>query len=291
MYDNIIQTFLSGGAAMVNNAQTGTSYAIQESDGYGVVTLSNTSAVAVSLAQAGTAGFAPSGWWVWLKNINSGVVTVTVTTSTIDGASVMVMPPGSSALVYSIGTNFELLNGTTGGTSTPAFFGTQGGFLWSVVGAGSACVAVANQVYGFLVEIPTPTLVKHISAIISTGVASTGTIALGLCDVNGGKIFSTGSTAATSSNLQIAAALGTTYLLLPGTYRTVWTANSTSIVFYPSSGYNIGSSYTTTWNLRSVKSFLCSTAASSGDIPATLGTFSASGVAIGTAIPAILYEP
>ena len=70
---------------------TGTSDTLNNSDlGY-VVTYSNASAVAVSLAQASVSNLFIDGWAVWVKNKGAGPVTITPATSTIDDAATLVL--------------------------------------------------------------------------------------------------------------------------------------------------------------------------------------------------------
>lgn len=89
------------------NAQTGTTYTVLTGDNTKLVTLSNSSAVAITLPQAGSAGFA-SGWSSCFTNLNTGVVTITTTTSTINGnGQTGILPQGASACLASDGTNYE----------------------------------------------------------------------------------------------------------------------------------------------------------------------------------------
>lgn len=275
------------------NAQTGTSYSIADSDRAKVITISNASAIAVALPQAGASSLFIDGWWCWIKNISTGVATVTPTTSKIEGAGLMVMPPGSSALLFSNGTDYLVLNhGSISGASTssaPSYFCTQGNQFMTVIGSGTTPITNGGDVYGWMMILPQAMVIRNMVAKISVGVAA-GTIAFGMSDVNGGKIFSSGSQVATTANTQYAITLSTPCLLLPGSYRTCWTASSTTITFYPSGAWNIGSSWTNPFNLNSIKFFKASTGASAGDIPASLGSFTTSTLALTTAIPAIFYE-
>lgn len=89
------------------NAQTGTSYTIVSADLGRLVTFSNASAVAVTLPQA-TARF-KARWWAYLQNLGAGPVTITPTTSTINGATTLVLRTGQSALIVSDGTNWSAM--------------------------------------------------------------------------------------------------------------------------------------------------------------------------------------
>src|SRR5262252_809237 len=68
------------------NNQTGTTYTIAASDDGLVVTLNNASPVAVTLPQAGTLGF-EIGRKFGVYNRGAGLVTITPTTSTINGGA------------------------------------------------------------------------------------------------------------------------------------------------------------------------------------------------------------
>ena len=94
----------SGGGV---NAQTGTSYTVVSTDNGKLVTFSNAAATAVTLPQA-TGSFA-SPWYVVVRNINYGVVTITPTTSTIQGLATLVLRFGESAYIYSDGTNYTIV--------------------------------------------------------------------------------------------------------------------------------------------------------------------------------------
>lgn len=86
------------------NAQTGTSYAIVLADYGQLVTFNNGSAVAVTLPQA-TGNFSPFSFMV--KNLGAGAVTVTPTTSTINGNATLVLQQSQSVRIWSDGTNYQ----------------------------------------------------------------------------------------------------------------------------------------------------------------------------------------
>lgn len=81
------------------NKQTGTSYTVQSSDNEKLVTLNNTSAVGVTLPQAGTSGI-DSNFVVWVSNQGTGTVTITPTTSTIDGSSTLTLSQNQGVIVF-----------------------------------------------------------------------------------------------------------------------------------------------------------------------------------------------
>lgn len=97
--------------AVTFNAQVGTSYALQSSDRGKLVTFTNAAPIAVSLAQAGSAGFG-SGWFCDVMTTGAGTVTVTPTTSTINGLATLVRTTIQGARIISNGTNYiAQLNG------------------------------------------------------------------------------------------------------------------------------------------------------------------------------------
>lgn len=100
--------------AATPNAQTGTSYAIQNSDCGKLLTLSNSSPVAVSIAQAGGSGDFASGWFVTVINEGAGVATITPTTSTIDGAASLTLSQNQSVDLFSDGSNYFTARGRPG---------------------------------------------------------------------------------------------------------------------------------------------------------------------------------
>ncbi len=99
-------TYTIRGAAKVN-AQTGASYALAAGDRGKRVTRSNASAMADTIAQAGSAGF-EDGWYAYVDNIHaSSTVTITPATSTINGAATYIVYPGTCAVIWSDGANYR----------------------------------------------------------------------------------------------------------------------------------------------------------------------------------------
>jgi hypothetical protein len=99
------------------NAQVGTSYALADGDRAKLVTFLNAGAVAVTLAQAGTSSAFANGWYVEVKNNGVGTVTITPTTSTINGAATLVLTTGQGALIVSDGANYQTQSGSGSGGS------------------------------------------------------------------------------------------------------------------------------------------------------------------------------
>lgn len=96
--------------ALPRNAQTGTTYTMLASDRGKHVTFSNGSAVAVTQPQSGSAGFTSgSSWFSYVENIGAGLVTITPTVSTINGAATLVLQTGEAYLITLDGTNYRAL--------------------------------------------------------------------------------------------------------------------------------------------------------------------------------------
>jgi hypothetical protein len=88
------------------NAQTGTTYTFVSSDNKKLVTFNNSSAIAVSLAQA-TGSFG-AGWSVVVQDLGAGTATITPTTSTINGVSTLAIPQNQGCTITSDGTNYQV---------------------------------------------------------------------------------------------------------------------------------------------------------------------------------------
>lgn len=90
-------------------ADTGTSYTVNMLDRFALRTFSNSSAVGVTLPTATAAsGLYGPGVWFEFQNVGTALVTITPTTSTIDGAATLVLPAGYGCKVVSDGTNYQL---------------------------------------------------------------------------------------------------------------------------------------------------------------------------------------
>lgn len=130
------------------NAQTGTSYTIATTDECKLTTFNNASATAATLQQATTPGFT-SGAYFLTYNIGAGTVTITPTTSTINGASTLVLTQGQGAWIHSDGTNYSAWASaapTGGGTVTQIIFSSplSGGTITTTGTVGCAtCVTSA----------------------------------------------------------------------------------------------------------------------------------------------------
>lgn len=88
------------------NAQTGTTYTVLDGDRSKLVTLTNASSIAVTLPQAGGSSEFVAGWFAHFQNRGAGVVTITPTTSTIDGAASITLSQHQGLTIHSDGTNY-----------------------------------------------------------------------------------------------------------------------------------------------------------------------------------------
>ncbi len=133
-------TFTVGTTELIN-AQVGTSYTILSSDMGKTVTTNNASAVAVTLPQAGTTGFG-NGTSFTLINLGAGSATITPTTSTINGASTLVLSQNQGAYVISNGTNYVAFLGAS--TSGGSGITTLTGDVTAGPGSGSQATTLAT---------------------------------------------------------------------------------------------------------------------------------------------------
>jgi hypothetical protein len=100
-------TGLVNGGTEAVNAQTGTTYTVVVGDAGKLLTMSNASAVAVTQPIAGFS----AGFFYDLENKGVGDVTITTTSSTINGAATFVLHTGQGIRVVFDGTNFQVLLG------------------------------------------------------------------------------------------------------------------------------------------------------------------------------------
>jgi hypothetical protein len=100
-------TGLVNGGTEVINAQSGTSYTVVSGDAGKLITLSNASAVAVTVP----AGVFTSGQYADFQNKGAGDVTITTTSATINGAATFVLHTNQGIRVVFDGTNFQVVLG------------------------------------------------------------------------------------------------------------------------------------------------------------------------------------
>lgn len=128
---------------LIVNAQTGTTYTYLTGDYGKLVTHTNGSAIAGTLPQAG-ATF-PANWFMFVQNRGAGALTITPTTSTIDGAATLVLNQNEGALIVSDGTNYFTGRGKA----------TGAGGVGDVAGPGSStdnAVARFDSITGKIIQ-------------------------------------------------------------------------------------------------------------------------------------------
>jgi hypothetical protein len=96
------------------NAQTGTTYTVLTTDDRKLVTFTNGSSIAVTLPQANSTTF-KAGFFFAAQNRGAGTVTITPTTSTIDGAASLALATDQGAFIFSDGTNYFTMRGGAAG--------------------------------------------------------------------------------------------------------------------------------------------------------------------------------
>jgi hypothetical protein len=104
------------------NSQTGTDYTFVNADcdpqGRKLVTFTSATNVAVTLPQAGASNAFLGGCTISLQNLGLGTVTITPTTSTINGQTTLLVPSGTGATIY---------NNSTGAATGNYFVNTGAG--------------------------------------------------------------------------------------------------------------------------------------------------------------------
>jgi len=135
-------------AALSLRTNTAASDPIVSTDCGNAVYENRATAVAVSIAQAGTAGFGANAFFL-VCNVNAGVATITPTTSTIGGAATLAIPPGipGAPVCYgfqSDGTNYNIVQTPIFNVAGTAVMGT------SAISSASCASAVTVSAPGVL---------------------------------------------------------------------------------------------------------------------------------------------
>ena len=265
-------TSTSGATSMTINPQTGTSYTILDSDNGKVITQSNTSAATWTLPQPGAQFI--SGWFAWIKNIGSGMLTINITTANCDGATVIFVPPGGNLLLLSNGTNYEAVNHEALNLASSSLV-TGGMGKWTYVRdvVNAVITGVANQTRVSTFYLQQAALVNKIAIQIQT--LSAGAFAgAGLYSPDGNvKLVETGAIDCSTTGLKTVT-LGTTYLFLPGEYQYAYTCSDIVAQAVLLGGINAA----TISNIGTPRVVVDGTAANAsvgGVLPATLGALAA----------------
>ncbi len=243
------------------NAQTGTTYTVVSGDATQLLTLSNASAVAVTLPQA-TGSFA-AGWYADVRNKGVGDVTITPTTSTIAGGATLVLKQHQGVRIVSDGTHWQITslsvtnlaasgpggvvgtlpaaNGGTGITSLGTGVAT---FLGTPSSANLAATLTDETGSGAAVFATSPTLV---TPVLGTPASGTLTNCTGLPE--------SGVTNLTS-DLAAKAPLASPALTGTPTAPTPLTADDSTAIattaYVQAQGYGTGAlaKYTTSWSAQ-----------------------------------------
>jgi hypothetical protein len=174
--------------AELTNLQTGTTYTVVAADRAKLVSFNNASSVAVTVPQAGTTGF-PNGFVIHMQNRGAGTVTITPTTSTIDGAANLAITQGQGVEIVSDGTNYYTMRGigggggssfstitVTGGAGTLATF--TGGAATSTNNLMNCTDTTSNTGTGYCMAITTASSSALNGLKINRGASGTGTKAI-----------------------------------------------------------------------------------------------------------------
>jgi hypothetical protein len=201
------------------NAQTGVSYTIAAADRTSDVSMNNAGAVAVTLPQAGSTGFGSNFTFV-MPDIGLGAATITPTTSTINGASTLLVPQFWVPFVYSDNTNYTAYTfpdyrafANTGSNSAMTFNSTTGAFgalsnisncaptragdiaYWN--GSAYACLAGNNSGTQALEEnasgVPSWVTITGTGTVTSVGLTVNSTSPSGIFTVTGSPVTSAGT--------------------------------------------------------------------------------------------------
>lgn len=284
---------------LTRNAQTGTTYTVLDGDRAKVVTFSNSSPIAVTLPQAGASSSFLDGWFCTLKNIGTGTVTVTPTTSTIETTAKMIIPPGASCRIMSDGTNYFLPGETVSRVTGLSLFTTDG-TPRPLAGVGAAViVSTANAVIGLICNLDAPCIVNKVQFGFNANASgSTQTADMGIYDSTGNLIFNVGSTSklnGAGATFPSASPTGG-ILLLGGTYVAAWTCSSTTPTFICNATGTafIGGNTSGFLGNLTTKVFINAgnAATGGGALPSTLGTMTTSALGSGDTngnIPIILF--
>ena len=180
---NLVATPTGIGTSQTINAQTGTTYAFLTTDEGKLVTFNNASAVAVTLSAATATGFT-AGYSFDVQDLGAGTVTITPTTSTINGASTLVIAHNQGCTVTSDGTNYQVsactaVSSSGGGSAFSGLTSSTNTTAAMVVGSGATLSATGSGTIGA-------------TSVPFSGVA-TGTTANTLTVGTGGSVTTSGT--------------------------------------------------------------------------------------------------
>jgi hypothetical protein len=156
------------------NSQTGTSYAFVPADATRVTVFNNANPVAATLANGATVGFG-AGTLFSVANLGAGVVTITCTSCTINGAGTLALSQNQGADIYggygSPAVNYVALPSPSGSGPLSASSLTVSGQITSTVATGTAPLVISST-----------TAIPNLNAQLHNGLTAPGSASLGLTD-------------------------------------------------------------------------------------------------------------
>jgi hypothetical protein len=268
------------------NAQTGTSYTVAAGDQGKLLTFTNSTPVAVTLPQA-TGSFG-AGWWAVFENRNSGNVTITPTTSTIDGAAKYALNQNQGVLLVSDGTNYYSGRGNAASISNSGlgglFLPVGASMLQGALSSQTIGSSTANQVHVFQFALPIGATIGHLSVSITT-TSGTNTANFGIYDAAGNKLLDSGTVSC--STITVRTNTPTALTLPPGVYYYAFSASDTGTC--QASGLSQASANGALMNANGSRYGTAANSTVGGIMPATLGTITT--VSGTESIPLIYVEP
>lgn len=151
------------------NAQVGTSYTFLAADYGKLVTFTNAAPVAVTLPVA--TSFNPYN--VFVSNLGAGLVTITPTTSTINGAASFAVTQNQSVWIISDGTNYQVFRGFGSGVVNS---GTAGRLAYYPSSAAAVSDIGANGTTGQFLQSAGASAPAWSTATLPSTATGTGTI-------------------------------------------------------------------------------------------------------------------
>lgn len=174
------------------NAQTSTTYTVQSTDWAKLVTHTNGASIAVTLPTAG--GSFPANWYYYTQNRGAGVVTITPTTSTIDGAVSLTLAQNQGVLIVSDGTNYFTMRGRENNLGTVTSVATNSGLTGgTITGSGTIGIATNGVTNAMLAQVATATFKGRVTGSTGNVEDLTATQATSLLNVMAGDAGSGGT--------------------------------------------------------------------------------------------------
>lgn len=205
---------ISGAAAI--RANTGTTDTILSTDCGKVVTESNGAPVAITLPQATGSFDAP--FFYTQVCLGAGTCTITPTTSTINGATTLVLITGQSADIVSDGTNYIAALGTSDIGLHPGYVVNNYYLPMGAAHSQTGGAPTSNTIYCYPVTMPERITISQMGARVAN--AGSTNLQLGIyansSGLPGALIGNTGNIANTAAGTVVAGALAANKQVGPG---------------------------------------------------------------------------